>query len=186
MITVGVAGSVSREIFRVRSPRWSISNCWPIRLHEFVERRHEAMHRQHHGGAQPPRDVGDAVERHRVGAVDRHHHDVEPADRGEMGVVELVVQMAEMADAEAGDLEDEDRVAVPDHLAAGIVAVVAADVGGDVADVDVADALRRYAPAARRRPSRAARAGSSDRETASNACEWARFMVTTSGSRPVR
>ena len=47
-----------------------------------------------------------------------------------------------MADAEAGDLEDEDRVAVPDHLAAGIVGVIAADVGGDVADVDVADAFR--------------------------------------------
>src|SRR5882757_8195578 len=31
MITVGVAGSVSLEIFSVRSLRWSIWNCWPIR-----------------------------------------------------------------------------------------------------------------------------------------------------------
>ena len=51
------------------------------------------------------------------------------------------MQVAEMADAEAGDLEDEDRVAVLDHLAAGIVAEIAADVGGDIADEDVADAL---------------------------------------------
>src|ERR1700739_754371 len=33
-------------------------------LHERVERGREAMHRQHHGGAQSPGDVGYAVERH--------------------------------------------------------------------------------------------------------------------------
>src|SRR5207342_786772 len=78
--------------------------------------------------------------RHRIGAVDRYHHDIEPADGGEMALVELVVQMAEMADAQARDLENEDRVAVLDHLAAGTLAVIAADVGGDVADIDVVDA----------------------------------------------
>ncbi len=31
MMTVGALGSDSREIFRVRSVRISISNCWPIR-----------------------------------------------------------------------------------------------------------------------------------------------------------
>ena len=98
------------------------------------------MHRQHYGGLQALDDPGDAVERHRVGAVDRDHHDIEPADRGEVAVIELVVQMPEMADAEPGDLEDEDRVAIPDHLAAAAVAVIAPDVGGDVADIDVFDA----------------------------------------------
>ena len=85
----------------------------------------------------PSSDIG-------IGAVDRHHHDIEPADRRELAVVELMVQVPEMADAEAGDLEDEDRVAVLDHLAATIVAEIAADVGGHVADEDVADALRLY------------------------------------------
>src|SRR6202011_1746856 len=84
----------------------------------------------------------DAVERHGIGAVDRHHHDVEPADRGEMALVELVMQVPEMADAETGDLEYEDRVAVLDHLGAGIVAEIAPDVGRHIADVPVADALR--------------------------------------------
>src|SRR4029079_684739 len=98
------------------------------------------MHRQYHGRTQAPCNIGDAVERHGVSAVDRDHDDVEPADRGKMGFVELVVQMAEMADAKTGDLEDEDRVAVPDHLAAGTLAVIAADVGGDVTDIDVVDA----------------------------------------------
>ncbi len=47
-----------------------------------------------------------------------------------------------MADAKAGDLEDEDRIAVLDHLATGVLAPIAADIGGDVADIDVADPLR--------------------------------------------
>ena len=51
------------------------------------------------------------------------------------------MQMAEMADAQACDLEDEDRVAVLDHVGAGIVAVEAADIGRDVADQHVADLL---------------------------------------------
>ena len=50
--------------------------------------------------------------------------------------------MAEMADAEARHLEDEDGVAVTDHVGAGIVAEIATDVGRDVADEGVADALR--------------------------------------------
>src|SRR5581483_12204247 len=93
-------------------------------------------------GAQSARDIGNAVERHGVGAVDRHHHNVEPADRREMTIVELHMQMAKMADAEAGNLEDEYRVAILDHVRAGGVAEIAADIGGDVADEDVADPLR--------------------------------------------
>src|SRR3954465_5790084 len=108
-------------------------------FHEIVERSGEAVHRQYHRGAQPLGDLGDAVERHGVGAVDRHHHDVEPPDLGKVAVVKLVVEMAEMADAEARDLEDEDRIAVADHVGAGIVAEIAADVGGDVANEGVAD-----------------------------------------------
>src|ERR1700738_2084920 len=76
--------------------------------HEFVERRHEAMHRQHNGGTQPPRDFRNAVERHGITAVNRYHHDVEPADCREMALVELVMQMPEMTDAETSNLEDED------------------------------------------------------------------------------
>ena len=142
MITVGVPGSVSREIFSVRSLRWSMTNCWPIRRMNSSSGVAKRCIGSTTAGAQPLGDLGDAVERHRIGAVDRHHHDVEPADRREMRVVELVMQMAEMADAEAGDLEDEDRVAVLDHRAAGTFAIIAADVGGDVADIDVADARR--------------------------------------------
>ena len=99
MITVGVPGSVSREIFRVRSRPLVDDELLADQAHEFVERGSEAVHRQHHGGAQPLGDLGDAVERHRIGAVDRHHHDIEPADRREMRLVELVMQMAEMTDA---------------------------------------------------------------------------------------
>src|SRR6202140_2310189 len=110
--------------------------------HEFIERGHETMHRQHDGGAQPPGDFRNAVERHGVGAVDRHHHDVEPADRRVMALAELVMEVPEMADAETCDLEDEDRVAVLDHLAVRIVAEIAPDVGRDVADQRIADAER--------------------------------------------
>ena len=61
-----------------------------------------------------------------------------------MAVVKLVVQVSEMADAQPGDLEDEDRVAVLDHLAIGIVAEIAADVGGHIADQHVANADRDF------------------------------------------
>lgn len=40
------------------------------------------------------------------------------------------------------DLEDEDRIAVADHVGTGIVAEIATDIGRDVADECVADALR--------------------------------------------
>src|SRR5688572_33366097 len=36
-----------------------------FRSHELVQRRGETVHRQHHRGAQPLGDLGDAVERHR-------------------------------------------------------------------------------------------------------------------------
>jgi len=53
------------------------------------------------------------------------------------------MQMTEMADAEAGDLEDKDRVAILDHLPAGIVHEVAANIGGHIADKSVTDALAK-------------------------------------------
>src|SRR5207247_1118471 len=88
-----------------------------------------------------------AVERHGIAAVDRHHHDVEPADRREMAFVELVMQMPEMTDAEPADLEDEDRVAILDHFSVRIVAEKAADVGRHIADVDIAGVARSGAVA---------------------------------------
>ena len=69
---------------------------------------------------------------HGVAAVDRHHHHVELADLGDLLVGQRVVQVAEMADAQARDLEDEDGVAVG-HVAAAPVA----DVGGHVAHAHV-------------------------------------------------
>src|SRR6476619_7764981 len=45
-----------------------------------------------------------------------------------------MMKMTEMADAKAGDLEDEDRVAVRDAVRAA-----EADIGRDVADADIAD-----------------------------------------------
>src|SRR6516164_10634196 len=110
-------------------------------IHELLQRRRKAVHRQNNGGAQSPCDLGYAVQRHGVGSVDRNHDDVEPADRGEMSIVELVMQMPEMANAETGHLEDEDRVAVLDHVNARVIAVEAADVGRDIADQYVADPL---------------------------------------------
>src|ERR1044072_6800064 len=58
------------------------------------------------------------------------------------------MEVTEMADAEAGDLEDENGIAVPDHVGAGEVTVVAADVGGDVGENGVAETelyMRRLA-----------------------------------------
>src|SRR6516162_4929428 len=74
-------------------------------IHELLQRRRKAVHRQNNGGAQSPCDLGYAVQRHGVGSVDRNHDDVEPADRGEMSIVELVMQMPEMANAETGQLD---------------------------------------------------------------------------------
>jgi hypothetical protein len=45
--------------------------------------------------------------------VHRHHHDIDAADLIELLLRERVVQMAEMRDAQTGDFEDEDRIAVP-------------------------------------------------------------------------
>ena len=58
-----------------------------------------------------------------------------------MAVGQRMVQMAEVPDAKPGHLEDEDRIAVRDHLRVGVAAIehVAADVGRHVADKHVAD-----------------------------------------------
>src|ERR1700722_3950821 len=59
------------------------------------------------------------------------------------------MEMLAIADPEAGDVEDEDRVAVLySPVAAAVVEQIAADVGGYLADIDVADALGDF----RRRP----------------------------------
>src|SRR6201992_3299999 len=110
-------------------------------LHEVFQRRGKAVHRQHHRRTQPFGDLGYSPQRQGVGAVDRHHHNVEPSDRRQMAVVERNMQVPEMADAQPGDLEDEDRIAVADHFAAGILAPVTTDIGGDVADQHIADLL---------------------------------------------
>ena len=83
-------------------------------VEEAVERVDaEEVHRDHQRRLERLQHLDHAVgvERHR--AVDRHEHGIEAADLVELLLVERVVQMAEMADAQIGDLEDEDRVAVP-------------------------------------------------------------------------
>jgi len=53
----------------------------------------------------------------------------------------ILMQVAEVTDAEASDLEDEDRIAVLDHLGIRIVAESAPDIGRHIADIHIADAL---------------------------------------------
>ena len=123
-------------------------------------------HPDHRGGVE-----GDA-------AVDRRHHHVEPADRRELRLVGLVVEVAEMADAEAGDLEDEDRVAVLAHPVEA-----AADVGRHVAHphlAEVESCSRRSPPCCGQPSSTCAIAGSG---TWVKWVMWALFIVTTSGTR---
>jgi hypothetical protein len=91
----------------------------------------EVVHRDHERGADRVDDAGHLVLGHRVGAVDRDHHDVDLADLAQVLAGELVVEVAEVGDAQVGGLEDEDRVAVA--LGAG----AAVHAGGDVADAQV-------------------------------------------------
>ncbi len=93
------------------------------------------MHRQDDRRAQPAGDLRHAGMRQGEAAIDRDHDDVEPSDLGIMGVGQRVMQMAEMADAQARDLEDKDGIGVGDHAAIG----PGADIGRDVADIDVVD-----------------------------------------------
>jgi len=101
-------GSVSREIFRVRVAPLVDLELLADAAHELVQR---ASWKRCIGSTTEERSrrvmSETPVERHGVAAVDRHHHDVEPADRGKMAFVELVMQMSEMADAQARNLEDE-------------------------------------------------------------------------------
>ena len=104
-------------------------------LQEAVERIGvEVVHRQDQPGAQGFQHLHHAGHVHGVAAVDRHHHHVELADLGDLLVGQRVVQVAQVADAHAGDLEDEDGVAVRDVAAAPV-----ADVGGDVAHAHVGE-----------------------------------------------
>ena len=77
------------------------------------------------------------VDIERVAAVDRDEHHVDPAQRVEVVLGQRVVEVAEMGDAEARHLENEDRVHVALELAR--LAKAAADIGGDVAEPDVVD-----------------------------------------------
>ena len=101
MTTVGAFGSVSSETENERSPFRSTSN-WPR------TRPTKSLSGVPSRCTQPFDDLGHAVDGHRDAVVDRHHQHVEPADRGDMAFVELVMQVAEMADAQPRHLENED------------------------------------------------------------------------------
>ena len=94
----------------------------------------EIVHGDDDAGLERLQHVEHSGLRHGVAAVDRHQHDIETADQAKVLGTKGVVKVSEMADAEVGDLEDEDRIA------AGHAARHAApDVGGDIADADIAD-----------------------------------------------
>ena len=90
------------------------------------------MHRDHQRRIERGEHLDHAFKIERVAAIDRHQHNIDPADLVELLLGQRVMQVAEMRDAQIGDLEDEDRVAV----ALGAAALVA-DIGRDRADVHV-------------------------------------------------
>ena len=94
----------------------------------------EMVHGQDQAGAQALQHFHHAGRGHGIAAVDRHHHHVELPDLSDLPVGQRVMQVAQMADAHAGDLEDENGIAGGDHPTAG-----AADVGRDVADAHIGD-----------------------------------------------
>src|SRR3954462_5994798 len=61
-----------------------------------------------------------------------------------MAIVELMMQVSEMPDAKTGDFENEYGVTIPDHLGVRIVAEIAPDIGGHVADEHIAHAKRDF------------------------------------------
>ncbi len=93
----------------------------------------EGVHRQHQAGLECLQHLDHLADFQGEAAVDRRHHDVEPAEQGVMRLGQAVMQVAEMADAQVSHLKDEDRVGVLLRRAPG------ADVGGDVADGDIAE-----------------------------------------------
>ena len=95
--------------------------------------RVEKVHRNDQRRLERGEHLHHAVEVERETAVDRRHHHVEPADVVKLLLREGVMQMAEMGDAQVGDLENEDRIAI----ALGAAAPVA-DVGRHVAHPHVA------------------------------------------------
>ena len=92
-------------------------------MHWNQKRRFERLHHLEH-----------AVDIERIGAVDRNHHHIDAADLVELLLVQRVMQMAEMRDAEIGHLENENRIAVPLGAAAEV-----ADIGRHIAHAHVAD-----------------------------------------------
>ena len=123
-------------------------NLEPLAHHgrELADRRRMTMHRQDDRRMQPVGDLTHVGERLRHAAVDRDHDNVEPADGRVVGVLQPMVQMAEMADAQACDFEDKDGIAVDLHGPA------AADVGRHVADEDIVDGERMSCRSALRIP----------------------------------
>ena len=127
--------------------------------------------------AQALDDAAHAVGSHGQAAIHRHHDDIQPADLGVVRFRQFVVQVPEMADAETGDLEYEDRISV--MLGA---TVAAANIRRDVADIGIADHQVDVGLFSRaHRSSRAARVQSLDPASAYNARNAPRFIVTTSG-----
>jgi len=70
------------------------------------------MHRDHQRRFQRDQHLDHAFEIERVGAVDRHQHDIDAADLVQLLLRQRVMQVAEMRDAQVRHLVDEDRVAV--------------------------------------------------------------------------
>ena len=128
----GVSGNSARERRRVgevsrrtaKKPPALAKNLSKARLREDVHRDDElrpdlAQHLDHLLLVQ------------RIGAVDRHHHDIDRAEFGKMRLCQRVVQVAQMRDAQIGHLENKDRVAV----VAG--AAELADIGRHIADANI-------------------------------------------------
>ena len=72
----------------------------------------ENVHRDDDFWFDLPQDLDHVVLVQGPHAIDRHHHDIDRAEIGEMGLCQGMVQMAEMGDAQIGDVEDKNRVAV--------------------------------------------------------------------------
>ncbi len=85
------------------------------------------MHRQDQRRAQALDHPAHAVGPHGQTTIDRHHQHIQAADLGIMRVRQLMMQMAEMADTQPGNLEDEDGIAV--FLKRLIISPAVADVG---------------------------------------------------------
>jgi hypothetical protein len=70
------------------------------------------VHRQHDRRFQPADHPHHGFKVHRIAAVHRHHHHIQPPEGCILRRVGFVVQVAQMADAQARRFEHEDRVAI--------------------------------------------------------------------------